>query len=170
MEREQKIWKGVSSQWINADAYLMCAVSSLIFISGIIELFFNKNDIKMLVIFNYAVLLLGLLINMLVPLWKYYDTDLNIYNITNQRILERKGVFFRKTSELEFYKVKHIKLEQPYFSSLLGLSNIIIYSSDFSTPLLKINGIKDRVNLKEKIHQAVEKWRDEKGIRGIDVS
>lgn len=168
MEREQKIWKGISSQWVNLGLYLMCATLNVIIISVII--IFKNSETILLAKLDYAVILAGLGISTILTLWQYYDTRVNIFDISSQRILEHKGIFSRITLELELYRVKDIIHEQPFLLRLLGLSNIVIYSSDLSTPQLKIKGIKDGVILKEKIRQAVEQRRDEKGIREIDVN
>ena len=136
---EKMIWTGTPSQWVNLPFYLLCIPLSLAFGVGL-----------------------------LLALWKYYDTKLNKLEITNQRVIEYRGILSRTTDELELYRVKDLKHEQPFFLRLVGLSNIVLDTTDHSNALLKIRGIASGKDLKEKLRHAVDRRRDVKGVREVD--
>lgn len=136
---EEKIWEGHPSQWTNFMFYLLCIPLSAVFGLGLLLAF-----------------------------WKYYDTKVNKFEITDQRILEYKGIFSKTTDELELYRVKDLKHHQPFFLRLVGLSNIILDTTDKSNPILTIKGVEDGKILKEKLRLAVDQRRDIKGVREVD--
>ena len=135
---EKLIWKGNPSQWINFGTWILC----FLFVWLVIPLFIAIW--KILVVMN----------------WKW--------EITNQRINEEKGVFSKTTNELELYRVKDIKLEQPFLLRLVGLSNIQLTTSDRSHPHVLIPAIKNGKRLREDIRNAVEAIRDIKHVREVD--
>jgi uncharacterized membrane protein YdbT with pleckstrin-like domain len=139
METELKIWEGRSSQWVCFSFYLLCAVLTVV---------------------------LGL--GLLLALWKYLDTRLNTFKITNQRIIEKRGILSVRTNQLELFRVKDIQLDQPFVLRLFGLSNIILTTSDVSNPVYKIRGIEHGAALLEHIRVAVDQRRDIKGVRELD--
>lgn len=75
------------------------------------------------------------------------------------------GVFSKKTEELELYRVKDTKFYQPFFLRIFGLGNVVIMSSDTTTPISSIPAIKNAQNLREQIRQLVEDRREQKQVR-----
>lgn len=138
---EENIWGGSPSQWTNFLFYLLCAVLSPVFGLGI-----------------------------LLALWKYYDTQFNKYEITNQRILEHKGIFSKTTDEIELFRVKDLTHHQPFFLRIMGLSNISLDTTDKSHPLVLLKGITNGKELKEHLRVAVDVRRDVKGVTEIDYN
>ncbi len=133
------IWTGSPSQWINCAFYMLCIPLTLVFGLGI-----------------------------LLALWKYYDTKLNKLEVTNERIIEHKGILSKTTDELELYRVKDLKHHQPFFLRLFGVSIIILDTTDQSNPVLKLKGIKNGKELKESLRKAIDQRRDLKMVREVD--
>ncbi len=100
--------------------------------------------------------------------WIWLKTRNRKFEITNERIIETNGVFSRKTSELELYRVKDLQLEEPFFLRLVKLSNIQMLTSDRTNPVYSIPGIPNGVVLKEKLRKAIEHRRDVKRVRETD--
>ncbi|WP_017732760.1 PH domain-containing protein [Nafulsella turpanensis] len=137
---EELIWYGKSSQWVNFG------------------------------IFCGAVLLMPLFgLGLVLALWGYLDTFNHTYDVTNQRIIEKRGILSRTTDELELYRVKDIKLEQPFLFRFLGLSNIILVTTDRTHRVVAIKGIPNGGKLREKLRIAIEARRDKKRVREIDI-
>ncbi|MBU3025353.1 PH domain-containing protein [Zobellia galactanivorans] len=136
---EENIWKGSPSQWINFGFYLLCIPLTLVFGLGL-----------------------------LLAIWKYFDTHLHKFEITDQRILEHKGIFSKTTDEIELYRVKDLRHEQPFFLRLVGLSNIVLDTTDRSNPVLQMKGLAQGHLLKEQLRVAVDKRRDIKGVKEVD--
>lgn len=135
---ENLIWKGNPSQWTNIRTYLLCF------------------------------LFCWLIIPLFIALWKFLFVRTWTIKITDQRIIEEKGILSRTTDELELFRVKDLRLEQPFFLRLVGLSNIILNTSDRTHPVFRISGIKNGKEIREEIRVAVDIRRDIKHVRETD--
>ena len=135
---EEQIWKGSPSQWSNFTTYLMCAI------------FFWLG------------------FPVFIAIWKYLTVRAWTIEISSQRVIEEKGVLSKTTDELELYRVKDIRLNQPFWLRLVGLSTIVLVTSDKTNPILRIPAIKEGKKLREMIRNAVDLRRDQKGVREVD--
>ena len=97
--------------------------------------------------------------------WKYLTIRCQRYELTTQRLKTQKGVFSKTTHELELYRVKDIMLQQPFFLRLFGLGNVVLMTSDVSTPELTLRAIPDAATFRDKLRQCVEERRDQKRTR-----
>lgn len=66
----------------------------------------------------------------------------------------------KNTHELELYRVKDIALNEPFLLRLVGLSHIVMLTSDRTTPVFVIPGLRNGKHLKEQLRLAVEEHRD----------
>jgi len=139
MKKETTIWDGTPSQWTNFNYY---------------------------VLFTFLIPAFG--IGLLLILWQYLVVKTWKIKITSQRIIEQKGVLSKTTDELELFRVKDIRLNQPFWLRLVGLSNIVLVTSDRTSSNYTIPAIKNGVKLREEIRTAIEQRRDEKGVRETD--
>ena len=132
---EKEIWNGNPSQWTGFSYYLICI--------PIIGLF-------------------GL--GLLMGLWRYLTIKTWKFRITNERIIDEKGVLSKVTNELELFRIKDITFHQPFWLRLVGLSNIHLITSDRSNPLFIIPGVRNGKELREELRTLIEKRRTEKGV------
>ena len=105
---------------------------------------------------------------MLLFLIRFLKTRYTKFEITDERIIEQIGVFSRTTDETELYRVKDIRIEEPFLLRIFSLSNIIIMTSDKTSPLITIKGVKNGKKITDYLRSKVEKRRDEKGVRETD--
>jgi uncharacterized membrane protein YdbT with pleckstrin-like domain len=103
-------------------------------------------------------------------IWRWLSTRCFAYEVTNQRIRIRQGVFSRRTDSLELYRVKDASFVQPFVMRLVGIGNVELETSDTTTPILAIRGVPDADRLREQILKAVDVVRDRKGVREVDFS
>ncbi len=101
-------------------------------------------------------------------IWQYLKTKNRVFTITSERVIETTGVFSKTTDEVELYRVKDLKLEQPFFLRLVQLSNIRMNTSDKTHALVLIPGIVKGHDIKEKLRKVIETRRDLKGVRETD--
>lgn len=132
---EKVIWQGTPSQLVNLSSYLF----------WLVPLFW-----------------LGL--GIIISLWKYLKIRTWKIKITNERIIEERGVFSKITEELELFRVKDITLHQSFWYRILGLSNIHLRTSDKTSPLYILQGMVNGKELREELRRAVEKRREVKGV------
>jgi uncharacterized membrane protein YdbT with pleckstrin-like domain len=136
---ERTVWLGTPSQVINLGSFIL------------LGLFF------------------WLVIPLFVILWKWLVVKNMKYELTTERLRLRHGVFNKKLDELELYRVRDYKLDQPFFLRIFSLGNIILQTSDRSHPTVVIKAIPDAENLREQLRTYVEACRTRKGVRELDV-
>ncbi len=103
-------------------------------------------------------------------IWCYIATRCFTYEVTDQRIRIRQGVFSRRTDSLELFPVKDASFVQPFVMRLVGIGNVELETSDATNPVLRIRGVPDGDTLRERILKAVDAVRTKKGVRELDVS
>jgi len=139
MSTEKEIWSGTPSHYGSFFYYIFCGVLCL----AIVGIFMG--------------------------LWRYLTIRTWKIVVTNQRITEEKGVLSRSTDELELFRVKDIKLDEPLWIRIFGLSNIVLHTSDRTSPTVIIPAIKGGKELREKLRDLVDQRREQKGVRETDA-
>ena len=108
----------------------------------------------------------------LVPLvyaaWLYLGTKLMVYEFTSERMRIYEGILNQEINEVELYRVKDTRLEKPFWFRVLGLSNIVLTTSDRSLPTIDICAVRNGVEIREKLRKQVELLRDKKRVREVD--
>jgi uncharacterized membrane protein YdbT with pleckstrin-like domain len=79
------------------------------------------------------------------------------------------GVLSKRVDEVELYRVKDTRFDQPFLQRLFGLGNVVLISNDATTPTTVIRGIPDAKAVREKLRTLVEARRDEKRVRVAEV-
>jgi uncharacterized membrane protein YdbT with pleckstrin-like domain len=138
MPEERDVWAGTPSQVINLGSFIL------------LGLFF------------------WLVIPLFVILWKWLVVKNIKYELTTERLRTRYGVFNKKMDELELYRVRDYKLDQPFFLRLFSLGNIVMQTSDRSHPQVVIQAIPDAEQLREQLRTYVEECRTRKRVREVD--
>jgi uncharacterized membrane protein YdbT with pleckstrin-like domain len=139
MSEETEIWRGSPSQIINFKIYVVCG------------LFF------------------WLVIPLLVIFWNWLVVRCTNYELTTERLRARSGVFSRRTDELELYRVRDYRWEQPFWLRIFGLGNLTLESSDRTNPIFVLRAIADGENLRNTLRRAVEVCKQTKRVREVDV-
>jgi hypothetical protein len=96
--------------------------------------------------------------------WKWLGLKLVRYELTQERIRVRSGVFTRHLEEIEIYRVKDTELSIPLWQRLVGIGTLRVISSDHTNPNLPLRGIADPESVRERIRAACE------AVRELDVS
>lgn len=138
MSEERHVWSGTPSQVLN--------IGNFVFMG----LFF------------------WLVIPLFVILWKWLIIKSTKYEITTERIRTKTGILNKKTNELELYRVRDYKFEQPLSLRSFSLGNIILQTSDRSNPEVVLRAIPNGEELREQIRKHVEECRIKKRVREVD--
>lgn len=101
--------------------------------------------------------------------WKWLATRSTTYTLTDQRLKFTRGVFTKVTEDLELYRVRDTKFEQTVFERMVGLGEIILYTTDETSPTIALPFIRDAEAVREKIRALVEARRDAKRVRYLDA-
>ena len=102
-------------------------------------------------------------------LWRALVTRNTRFVLTDQRLKTTVGVFNRITDDLELYRVKDTHFQQTFWQRMAGIGDIVLSTSDTTTPTVVIADIRDAEGLRERIRGLVERRRDAKRVRELDV-
>jgi uncharacterized membrane protein YdbT with pleckstrin-like domain len=114
-------------------------------------------------------LLCLLVIPIPVAIWQWLETNSTVYTLTDQRLKFTRGVFNKVTEDLELYRVRDTKFQQGLFERLVGLGNIELYTTDETSPTIRLPFIAEAEAVREKIRALVEARRDAKRVRYLDA-
>ncbi len=143
MTPEAQVWTGRPSQIINLGTYVVCGLVSLTVVGAVVAIPYG--------------------------FWRFLVIRCQVYELTSQRLKVHSGVLNKKTEELELYRVKDTRFDQPFLLRLFGLGNIEIVSSDSTTPVSCIPAVINGGELREQLRTLVEKRRDEKRVRLAEI-
>lgn len=105
-------------------------------------------------------------------LWAFFawlKVNSHKYLITNERFLQTTGIFSRTTHEVELFRVRDITLVEPFSLRMIGCGNIIMDTTDKSTPVVALNSIKNPRPVMEILRKNIEIMRSKRGVREIGV-
>ena len=102
-------------------------------------------------------------------IWRWLVVRNTVFTLTTERLRIRRGVFNRTTEDLELYRVRDTRLEQTFFERLFGLGEVILYTTDASTPEVHIAWLKDAELLRETVRRFAEERRDAKRVRTFET-
>ena len=139
MVEEKDVWSGTPSQVVNLGSYIILG------------------------------LLFWLIVPLFIFLWKWLVIRNTRYELTTQRLRTRHGVLNKEIDEIELYRVRDYKLEQPFFLRMLSLGNIILETSDRTHPHVVLRAVPDAEYLREQLRTYVEECKTRRGVREIDV-
>ncbi len=92
------------------------------------------------------------------------------YRITTQRVVVEHGLFSRRLEQIDLYRVVDYVVERPFGQRLMGTGNLLLKTSDRTTPEVRIAGVKtDVVALYERLREATETERQHRAVRVLDV-
>src|SRR5437667_11964057 len=163
---EETIWRGSVSQRKNFGFFvLQVLLATVIVIILVLTSRSSSPEIR-----NFSPYMLILLA---VPIFiagqRYLQTKCKVYELTSARLKPTEGVFSKITDTLELYRVKDIETRQPFLYRLCGIENVLLNTSDTSSPLVLAEAVPHCVGLADKIRNQVEMIRQQKGVREIDV-
>ena len=169
MNSEKVIYKGGPSQVINYNVFAICTIIFLFAIWA--PSLFDKYFLKSYGQFEDYVKI-GLMLFFFAPIaygfWAWLKVRCHRYIVTTERLMEEEGVFTKETNELELYRVKDITFVEPFTLRVFGCGNIILDTSDKSTPIVFLHAIKNGRPILDKLRHHVQIMRERKGVREID--
>jgi uncharacterized membrane protein YdbT with pleckstrin-like domain len=156
MTEEKTIFQGSPSQILNAYVFAGCGlVGVLVVVLGLL--------------FNWWAFLLLLPIPIGIAAWKWLELKSRLFEVTTERIRMSRGIFTRRTDELELYRVNDISVVEPFILRTLGLGHVVITTDDTSTPVLTISAIRKVHELREDLRKCVEACRERKRVRVTEM-
>ena len=90
------------------------------------------------------------------------------YEIDSEELRYYSGILSRKQEFIELYRVKDYKVERPLLYRLFGLGNLTIFTSDKTTPIFKMDAIKNPQDIYKTLRRLVEQNRRAKHVFEVD--
>ena len=107
--------------------------------------------------------------SLLFTLYVYFDLNSWKFNFSEQKIIEKKGLFSIKETENHYFRIKSVTLDKPLLYRLVGLSILTIETSDFAKPTLVLNGISNGDQIRSFLYERIQFSRNKEGVRELDI-
>ena len=93
------------------------------------------------------------------------------YEITDQRLIIKRGILFKTIDEVELYRIKDVRLDYSLLNQMTDIGTITLTSSDRTTnggefTLRDIPMARER---REGLRKLVDRARQRRGVRELDV-
>jgi len=125
-----------------------------------------------LTVLHYGVYFLALAaIALLIILWRWFENMGAKYQITEERLIIRRGILSKSIDEVELYRIKDIRIDFSLINQLAGIGKLTIASSDETTRSgdLIIAGIDHAQERRETLRRLVDAARQKRRVREIDM-
>jgi uncharacterized membrane protein YdbT with pleckstrin-like domain len=91
------------------------------------------------------------------------------YSLSEDRLFVETGLLKTTMEEILLYRIRDISYSQTLSQKLFGIGTIKVHSSDKTSPTLEIINVKNAFDVKEMIHEYVEKMKIERRMRVGEV-
>ena len=121
---------------------------------------------------GYGVYFLGLVaVSLLIVIWRWFENMAAKYEITDERLIIRRGIVSKSIDEIELYRIKDIKIDFSLINQVAGIGRLTIASSDETTRdgNLVIAGIGRAQERRETLRRLVDAARQRRNVREIDM-
>ncbi|WP_233222429.1 PH domain-containing protein [Allosphingosinicella deserti] len=111
-------------------------------------------------------------VGFLIILVKWVENLAATYEISEDRLVIRRGIFMKSIDEVELYRIKDIRIDFSLINQWAGIGTITINSSDETTrraPLV-IPHIEEAQRRREALRALVDAARQRRHVREIDMA
>ena len=121
---------------------------------------------------GWGTLLLCLLgIGLIIVLVKWIANLATTYEVTEERLIIRRGIFIKSIDEIELYRVKDIRIDFSLINQWANIGSITVLSSDETTrdaplTILHVDAARRR---REDLRRLVDVARQKRRVREIDM-
>jgi len=110
-------------------------------------------------------------VGFVIILVKWIQNLATTYEVTEDRLILRKGIFVKSIDEIELYRVKDIRIDFTLINQWAGIGTISILSSDETTRAapLTIPDIENAQTRREELRRLVDTARQKRRVREVDM-
>ena len=91
------------------------------------------------------------------------------YSLSEDRLFCETGFLNIKADEVLLYRVRDLELTISLGQRIFGVGTVCVHSSDQSIPHLDLKNVKYPREVKELIHQKVEKAKNDRRMKSMEV-
>lgn len=116
------------------------------------------------------------LISKIVELWHDRKRILGLplsftrYALSEDRLFLKRGFLNVRQDEVVLYRVRDLRVSQSLWQRIFGVGTVMVVSTDKSIPELALKNIRQPNEVKELIHEYVEKMKIERRMRVGEMS
>lgn len=109
---------------------------------------------------------------LLILLWKWIENFATTYEVTEERLILRRGIFVKSIDDIELYRVKDVRLDFTLWGQWAGIGTICVASSDETTRggALVMPDIANAQPRRETLRRLVDAARQKRRVRELDVA
>lgn len=110
-------------------------------------------------------------VGLIIVLVKWIENLGTTYEISEDRLILRKGIFVKSVDEIELYRIKDVRLDFTLINQWAGIGTITIASSDETTrdAPLAIRDVDNAAARRETLRKLVDTARQKRRVREIDI-
>jgi uncharacterized membrane protein YdbT with pleckstrin-like domain len=103
--------------------------------------------------------------------WKWFHNIAATYEVTEERLIVRRGIFIKSIDEVELYRVKDVRINFTIVNQMADIGAISITSSDETTRTgdLVLRDIKHARARRETLRRLVDTARQKRRVREVDM-
>jgi uncharacterized membrane protein YdbT with pleckstrin-like domain len=103
--------------------------------------------------------------------WRWLQDRSAAFEVTDQRLIIRRGILFKTVDEIELYRIKDVRLHYSVVNQLTGIGTVTLTSSDptSSGASFVMRDIAMAEDRREGLRTLVERARRRRGVRELDV-
>lgn len=154
---EELVWQGHPS---HVTAFLLhaCALTCLVTLlaSGAVLWQRFQNPPGAVACLVGALLVLG------TSFWNWLKVRSIRYEVTTERLKTTTGILTRRLESLELYRVRDLSVVQPFWYRIWGKGNVVLQTSDPTTPQVTLLAVPDPEGLRDRLRQHIERCRQQK--------
>ena len=110
-------------------------------------------------------------IGFLIILVKWIQNLAATYEITEERLIIRRGILFKSIDEIELYRIKDVRIDFTLINQWAGIGTICVSSSDETTRAgdLVMPHVERAQARREELRRLVDTARQKRRVREIDM-
>lgn len=108
---------------------------------------------------------------LVITAWKWFQNVSATYEVTEERLIVRRGIFIKSIDEVELYRVKDVRINFTIVNQMADIGAISITSSDETTRTgdLVLRDIKRARERRETLRRLVDTARQKRRVREVDM-
>jgi uncharacterized membrane protein YdbT with pleckstrin-like domain len=121
---------------------------------------------------GWGTLLLCLVgVGLIIVLVRWLQALATTYEVTDQRLILRRGLIMKTVDEIELYRIKDVRLDYSLLNQLADIGTITLTSTDRTTgdTVFVLKDLPMARERREGLRGLVERARQRRGVREFDV-
>jgi uncharacterized membrane protein YdbT with pleckstrin-like domain len=110
-------------------------------------------------------------VSLLIVLVKWVQNLAATFEITQERLVVRRGIIFKSIDEIELYRIKDVRIDFTLLNQMAGIGTVCVSSSDETTRSgdLVMRHVERARERREQLRRLVDTARQKRRVREIDM-